>query len=71
MLDSTRSELTDFYQASKEVEAELESEIQRNEKIQLELRAKVDRTESERDNWKAGLHDEASNEALNPSRIDE
>jgi len=52
MLAETRSELDDFHQASKELEAELENELQRTEKAQRELQAKVIRAENERDEWK-------------------
>ncbi len=52
MLSETRTELDEFHQASKELEAELESELQRTEKSQHELRNKVVRAENERDEWK-------------------
>jgi hypothetical protein len=52
MLTETRTELDDFHQASKELEAELENELQRTEKAQQQLQAKVTRAENERDEWK-------------------
>ncbi|KAF9069163.1 hypothetical protein BDP27DRAFT_1326106 [Rhodocollybia butyracea] len=53
MLAETRAELDDFHHASKELEAELESELQRTEKAQQDLRVKVARAETERDDWKS------------------
>lgn len=52
MLAETRTELDEFHQASKELEAELESELQRTEKAQQELQSKVIRSGIERDEWK-------------------
>lgn len=52
MLSETRQELDDFHQASKELEAELESELARTEKSQKDLMMKVSRAETERDDWK-------------------
>lgn len=52
MLSETRAELDEFHQASKELEAELESELARTEKAQEELQAKVYKAEHERDDWK-------------------
>lgn len=58
MLAETRTELDDFHQASKELEAELESELQRTEKAQQELQAKVSRATNERDEWKVRVFSE-------------
>ncbi|TFK41042.1 hypothetical protein BDQ12DRAFT_678787 [Crucibulum laeve] len=52
MLAETRTELDDFHHASKELEAELESELQRTEKAHQDLKVKVARAETERDEWK-------------------
>jgi predicted nucleic acid-binding Zn-ribbon protein len=52
MLSETRAELDEFHQASKELEAELESELARTEKAQEDLQAKVYKAEHERDEWK-------------------
>lgn len=52
MLAETRAELDDFHHASKELEAELESELQRTEKAQEGLKVKAARAEAERDDWK-------------------
>ena len=56
MLTETRTELDDFHLTSKELEAELESELQRTEKAQQDLKIKVARAESERDDWKVRLY---------------
>lgn len=56
MLAETRTELDDFHQASKDLEAELENELQRTEKAQKELQARFMKAESERDEWKVGLN---------------
>lgn len=52
MLAETRGELDDFHTASKELEAELESELSRTEKAQQDLKVKVAKAETERDDWK-------------------
>jgi nuclear distribution protein NudE len=52
MLAETKAELDEFHHASKELEAELESELARTEKSQQDLRIKVSKAESERDDWK-------------------
>ncbi|KIY62432.1 hypothetical protein CYLTODRAFT_494648 [Cylindrobasidium torrendii FP15055 ss-10] len=52
MLAETRGELDDFHTASKELEAELESELARTEKAQQDLKVKVAKAETERDDWK-------------------
>jgi len=54
MLAETRAELDDFHHASKELEAELESELQRTEKAQQDLKVKVAKSQNERDEWKVG-----------------
>ncbi|KAJ2928837.1 hypothetical protein H1R20_g8265, partial [Candolleomyces eurysporus] len=53
MLAETKAELDEFHHASKELEAELESELARTEKSQQDLRIKVSKAESERDDWKS------------------
>lgn len=52
MLAETKAELDEFHHASKELEAELESELARTEQAQQDLKIKVSRAESERDDWK-------------------
>lgn len=54
MLEQTRSELDEFHIASKELEAELESELQRTERAHKDLTVKVAQAEFERDEWKVG-----------------
>ena len=49
----TQAELDEFQVSSKELEAELESDLARTEKAKLDLTIKAERAETERDEWKA------------------
>lgn len=49
----TQAELDDFQVSSRELEAELESDLARTEKAKMDLMVKVERAETERDEWKA------------------
>lgn len=48
----TQAELDEFQISSKELEAELESDLARTEKAKMDLMVKVERAEMERDEWK-------------------
>lgn len=48
----TQAELDEFQVSSKELEAELESDLARTEKAKLDFMIKVERAETERDDWK-------------------
>ena len=52
----TQAELDEFQISSRELEAELESDLARTEKAKLDLTLKVERAESERDEWKVCIH---------------
>lgn len=52
MVRETQAELDEFQISSKELEAELESDLMRTEKAKMDLMVKVERAETERDEWK-------------------
>jgi len=56
ILMSTKADLDDFQISSKELEEELERELESVEKTRAELLQRVERVETDRDEWKVGLH---------------